>query len=163
MKLSKVRLTWGSSIGAQKEADAAWLSFCQKRLQRRKREEKEQLENKRKRRKPRKRTVRQSEYEKDYLSTSLWQQEIRPRIQKRDGYKYRVCGTKKWVIVHHRSYKKKVMEGKDDSKLITLCKAHHRDIEFVKFYREGDPRNEKRRRKQVEIRLKELLSKSSVV
>lgn len=58
-----------------------------------------------------------------YLQSPLWK-EIRLRILERDKYICRDCG-KKANQVHHLSYAHDVMAGKDDSKLISICRACH--------------------------------------
>jgi hypothetical protein len=48
-----------------------------------------------------------------------WNETLKNRIKKRDGYQCQECGTKKRLEVHHIDYNK---ENCDDNNLITLCK-----------------------------------------
>lgn len=66
-------------------------------------------------------------YEK-YLKSAAWKK-IRKRILTRDGGKCRACGQTA-QCVHHTSYSKKVLLGKQDEKLFSLCNSCHRKIEF---------------------------------
>lgn len=109
---------------------------------------------------PKKKTIpKLSDYEIGYLKQPLWLETIRPRIIKRDGNKCVLCGAKKFLQVHHRSYDKDVMNGDNDSKLITLCREHHVEIEFLEYHGKLDPKNKKRPRNQVEQKLIELINK----
>jgi hypothetical protein len=92
----------------------------------------------------------------NYLKKEIWTDVIRPRILKRDG-SCQICGSKNRLQVHHRSYKKEVLQGKDDSQLITLCGRHHVEIEFEEYYGKKDARNKKRHRSKVDKKLTELL------
>lgn len=67
---------------------------------------------------------------RDYLNSDLWST-TRARVLDRDKHRCQAC-LGKAECVHHRSYKKKVMDG--DSRalhwLISLCNACHKHIEF---------------------------------
>ena len=61
----------------------------------------------------------------DYLKTSLWQT-IRTRVLERDQHACRDCGLMgEQLHVHHRAYTVEVLEGHDDTRLITVCKSCH--------------------------------------
>ena len=61
----------------------------------------------------------------DYLNTSLWQT-IRTRVLERDHHACRDCGLMgEQLQVHHRAYTVEVLEGHDDTRLITVCKFCH--------------------------------------
>ena len=68
-----------------------------------------------------------TDYEK-YLRTSKWLS-IRKRILVRDNHTCRMCN-KKANQVHHRSYSQNVIDGCDDSSLISLCRGCHKYIHF---------------------------------
>jgi 5-methylcytosine-specific restriction endonuclease McrA len=105
-------------------------------------------------------TKKSSDYENSYLKQPLWLETIRPRVVKRDDNKCQVCGCSKNLQVHHRSYAKKVMRGEDDSQLITLCRKHHIEIEFIEYHKKNDAKNKKRLRSDVDKKLNELLAKA---
>ncbi len=65
-----------------------------------------------------------TEYEK-YIVGPLWRT-IRTRVLIRDNSRCRECD-RMAEEVHHLSYGKEVMEGRDDSKLVSLCRACHKD------------------------------------
>jgi hypothetical protein len=102
-------------------------------------------------------------YSTRYLKQPLWVEVIRPRILDRDNYCCRVCNSADNLQVHHRSYRKNVMRGNDDEKLITLCCKHHIEIEFAEYYGKDDDRNMRRTKCDVEAKLLELLSLGEVL
>ncbi len=78
------------------------------------------------------------EYEK-YLASELWNT-IRTRVLERDSHTCRDCGGHA-NTVHHESYAPEVMDGKDDSKLVSLCWPCHK-------LRHPEKRNKRRRKSQ---------------
>lgn len=64
-----------------------------------------------------------------YLESDLWAS-IRSRVMERDQWTCRACRSAGGSCVHHRSYKRRVLEGVDDRMLVTLCRDCHRYIEF---------------------------------
>ena len=83
--------------------------------------------------------VEDMDYEK-YLNTKLWK-EIKQYILDRDDNCCLVCLKEKYpgieFDVHHREYDRATMEGKDDSKLVTLCRRCHKKVEY---YPDGNRR-----------------------
>ena len=67
----------------------------------------------------------------EYLGSELWQH-IRGAVYRRDKGKCRVCG-RDGSVVHHLSYAKEVMEGRDLEKLVLVCRPCHKHIEFDKY------------------------------
>ncbi len=67
---------------------------------------------------------KRTEYE-EYIVGSLWKT-IRTRVLIRDNSRCRKCSSLA-SEVHHLSYGPAVMEGRDDSKLVSLCRACHKD------------------------------------
>lgn len=63
-----------------------------------------------------------------YLKSDLWKA-IRSRVLERDNRTCQRCHNAA-NIVHHKSYHVDVIEGRDDSKLISLCFTCHLFIEF---------------------------------
>lgn len=72
--------------------------------------------------KPHRKRKRTTTYN-EYLLTYKWRV-IRTRIIDRDDNVCQNCGNPS-TEVHHMSYQPSVMEGKDDSKLISLCRDCH--------------------------------------
>lgn len=72
---------------------------------------------------------------KHYLRSAPWA-EIRERVLERDGRTCRTCGYKA-TQVHHGSYSRKALLGKDLSDLYAICNGCHRKIEFTP---DGDKR-----------------------
>jgi len=68
-------------------------------------------------------------YRSEYLNSSLWRNEIRPRVLERDRNICRRCGGKA-TEVHHRSYATEVMEGNDDDQLVSVCPGCHNVIDI---------------------------------
>ena len=64
-----------------------------------------------------------------YLESALWKR-IRVAVLKRDGYWCRRCGKVSAHHVHHGSYSKRTLTGRDISKLYSVCDWCHLDIEF---------------------------------
>ena len=64
----------------------------------------------------------QTDYE-HYLASEQWKN-IRSRVLFRDKLKCRDCGNKA-EQVHHLSYAEDVMEGRDDTQLISICRQCH--------------------------------------
>jgi hypothetical protein len=110
--------------------------------------------------KPLERTEKRSAY-LEYLSSPLWRDRIRPRVMERDGHRCRTCSGKKRLQVHHRSYDNAVMKGRDDTQLITLCRACHLNIEFVTYDENDTSKQVKRSRVEVEARLNDLLGQAA--
>ncbi len=69
------------------------------------------------------------DYNTEYLKSKLWAK-IKRRILRRDNSECKLCG-EKTAIVHHRSYDKDVLEGKNDSQLISLCEGCHGYVHFT--------------------------------
>lgn len=82
-------------------------------------------------RKPRKqkpsKLCRREEYER-YMKSPLWQA-IRKEVLDRDDHKCMTCGDPA-NEVHHRSYSPEVMDGRDNSKLTSLCGRCHNRIHY---------------------------------
>jgi hypothetical protein len=68
-----------------------------------------------------------SSYE-NYLSRVLWKR-IKQRVLERDDATCRRCKGKA-TLVHHRSYSRDVLEGLDDSQLVSICEGCHHVVEF---------------------------------
>lgn len=68
------------------------------------------------------------EYE-DYRKTKLWK-DIKGRVLNRDGHRCRRCEGKA-ALVHHLTYSKDVMLGRDDSGLVSLCDGCHQIVHFT--------------------------------
>jgi len=66
----------------------------------------------------------------DYINSPLWRA-IRKRVLDRDGHECCCCDGVA-TQVHHRSYELEVLRGDNDSKLISICKMHHDEIESEK-------------------------------
>jgi hypothetical protein len=66
---------------------------------------------------------------RSYLGSALWNR-IRNAVLKRDGYWCRRCGKVSAHHVHHGSYSKRTLTGRDISKLYSVCDWCHLDIEF---------------------------------
>lgn len=64
-----------------------------------------------------------------YLESALWRR-IRVAVLERDGYWCRRCGKVSAHHVHHGSYSKRTLTGRDISKLYSVCDWCHLDIEF---------------------------------
>lgn len=64
-----------------------------------------------------------------YLKGRLWK-EIRNRVLERDGHECQVC-LRPAQCVHHIDYKKRTLEGAQDSSLISLCNDCHHHVEFI--------------------------------
>ena len=66
-----------------------------------------------------------SSIEKQGLSTSFWNETVKPYILKKDNFECQKCGSKKRLEIHSKS--KKHLNASD---LITLCiKCHRRKEE----------------------------------
>ena len=70
---------------------------------------------------------RRHEYE-TYMRSALWQA-IRKEVLDRDCYKCLACGDPA-NEVHHRSYDPEVLEGRDNSKLASICGRCHNRIHY---------------------------------
>lgn len=66
----------------------------------------------------------------EYLASDLWQH-IRGAVYRRDNGTCRICQSR-GSVVHHLSYEKAVMEGRDLSLLALLCRPCHEKVEFAK-------------------------------
>lgn len=86
-----------------------------------------------------------------YMKSSHWF-EIRSRVLARDEHKCLCCGAQA-TQVHHRSYHQSVMDGRDDSKLASLCRACHERVHFDKA---GQRLRKSESEKQLRTMLKEL-------
>ncbi len=64
----------------------------------------------------------------EYLESKEWKK-IKRRILKRDRNTCARCGGR-GTVVHHRSYKPEVLEGKADHVLVTICSPCHKVIHF---------------------------------
>lgn len=65
---------------------------------------------------------------RQYLDSDLWKG-IRERVLKRDRGCCRRCGGHA-TQVHHTHYWREVLEGRDDSYLVAICRGCHKAIEF---------------------------------
>jgi hypothetical protein len=74
------------------------------------------------------RSARAEWYNKVYLKSDLWK-EIRRRVMDRDGRRCVRCRASA-DTVHHKSYSQEVLDGQNDSEMISLCNRCHRFIEF---------------------------------
>lgn len=77
------------------------------------------------------------DYHDQYLKTALWKR-IKKRVLERDQKVCQCCGGS-GSVVHHRSYSRDVMEGRNDSMLATVCAGCH---DFIHFTDEGARRDE---------------------
>jgi hypothetical protein len=64
-----------------------------------------------------------------YLRSAKWKR-IKKRVLERDQWICQCCGGR-GTEVHHRSYDPAVMDGKDDSKLTTVCSGCHDTIHYT--------------------------------
>lgn len=64
----------------------------------------------------------------DYLTSALWAG-IRQSVYQLHGGKCRLCKCRA-AVVHHTSYTRKVLSGKDLSKLVPLCDNCRHKVEF---------------------------------
>lgn len=62
---------------------------------------------------------------KKYRETDMFKQK-REQVLSRDGYKCKICGTGKNLLVHHITYRRLGNEPLED--LITLCESCHKKI-----------------------------------
>lgn len=90
----------------------------------------------------------------EYLESELWR-EIRSRVMFRDKHKCVECGGKA-TQVHHLSYVGEVMEGRDDSQLISICRPCHAK-------RHPDKQPTKRRTRQTKAKRETKSEKRAVV
>lgn len=88
------------------------------------------------RRAPRK-LNRREEYAK-YLKSPEWQ-EIRQIVLERDSYRCLCCGDPA-NEVHHRSYSPRVMAGRGNNKLASICRRCHSRIHYSN---DGEPLGKK--------------------
>lgn len=65
----------------------------------------------------------------DYLMSARWKR-IKKRVLERDNETCQCCGGR-GDVVHHRSYKRDVMEGHNDALLATVCNGCHNIIHFA--------------------------------
>lgn len=72
-------------------------------------------------------TVRSLKSYRKYLKSKKWAIR-RFKIFKRDDFECRICGSKKIIQVHHRTYERLKKERDED--LITVCKTCHDKITF---------------------------------
>ncbi|HWT19431.1 MAG TPA: HNH endonuclease signature motif containing protein [Variovorax sp.] len=72
----------------------------------------------------------------DYLKSALWKR-IKKRVLERDNKTCQCCGGR-GSVVHHRSYERDVMEGRNDALLATICNGCHNIIHFTDS---GEPRS----------------------
>lgn len=63
---------------------------------------------------------------------SKWWKIRRNRYFQDYGKKCFICGSFKWVVLHHLEYKQSVYGNEPDEMLVQLCKDHHE--EFHAFY-----------------------------
>lgn len=71
-----------------------------------------------------------------YLDSAKWKT-IRQMVLVRDGFWCRKCGKSSAHHIHHSSYDLPTLEGKDLSRLHSVCDWCHREIEF-----EGDDKRD---------------------
>lgn len=64
----------------------------------------------------------------EYLSSKLWQT-IRERVIELKGNQCSLC-PKRYECIHHHSYRRDVLSGKNIQPLFPLCHACHEQIEF---------------------------------
>lgn len=64
----------------------------------------------------------------DYLSSKLWQT-IRERVIELKGKQCSLC-PKRYECIHHHSYRRDVLSGKNIQPLFPLCHSCHEQIEF---------------------------------
>ncbi|CAN7782845.1 hypothetical protein LJR175_008249 [Variovorax sp. LjRoot175] len=77
------------------------------------------------------------DYQGQYLPSALWK-EIKERVLERDQRICQSCGGR-GSVVHHRSYERDVLEGRNDAMLATVCSGCHNIIHFTD---DGKPRPE---------------------
>ena len=73
--------------------------------------------------------VRQMDYHDQYLKSAKWKR-IKKRVMERDGGLCQSCGGR-GSTVHHRSYEREVLEGRNDAMLATVCNGCHNIIHFL--------------------------------
>lgn len=74
------------------------------------------------------RTDQQIWYQDVYLESDLWKS-IKRKVITRDEHRCVTCGADA-DVVHHISYAKDVMDGKNLDQLISLCKSCHHRVHF---------------------------------
>jgi hypothetical protein len=79
--------------------------------------------------------VKLMDYHGQYLASQLWKR-IKKRVLARDKRTCQSCGGR-GSLVHHRSYDRDVLEGRNDALLATLCAGCHNIIHFED---DGSPR-----------------------
>ena len=77
------------------------------------------------------------DYRDQYLRSAGWRR-IKKRVLERDQHICQSCGGV-GDVVHHRTYSREVLEGKDDSMLSTVCSGCH---DFIHFTDDGTKRSE---------------------
>ncbi|OUM04502.1 HNH endonuclease [Variovorax sp. JS1663] len=73
--------------------------------------------------------VMQMDYHKQYLQSARWRK-IKKRVLERDNRICQCCGGR-GSIVHHRSYERDVLEGRNDTMLATVCNGCHDIIHYL--------------------------------
>lgn len=63
---------------------------------------------------------------KTFLKTDCWKK-VRKLVLERDKHTCQDCGSKRWLQVHHLTYKHHKDELNHLSDLLTLCKTCHKD------------------------------------
>lgn len=85
---------------------------------------------------------------REYLASSLWRGLARShRFANPDCI---LCGSPV-EEVHHKSYDRATLAGEKPDGLVSLCSAHHREVEFAGWGRKRTPR-------QVSIALRKLIA-----
>jgi hypothetical protein len=119
---------WNGSFRAQKEYEAAMAVHPVKLKTRKSKKRKKSKRQKRREARKAAAHCQPNQSYSEYLATDLWQV-IRSRVLRRDRHTCHGCGSMA-TQVHHRSYGRSVMEGRDDSKLTSVCRSCHEVIEF---------------------------------
>ncbi len=120
---------WKLDAVATHMRDAARELAGDNRATRRQKRKDRQPINERKEASRARQELRQDVYEA-YMKSQQWF-DIRKRVMARDDQRCLCCG-KKATQVHHRSYHQSVMDGKDDSKLASVCGSCHSALHFNK-------------------------------
>lgn len=66
---------------------------------------------------------------KEYLQSEKWKQ-ARMRLFKRDGKICKICGSDKYINVHHNNYNRKNLGGSIRS-LVVLCNSCHNEVHRI--------------------------------
>lgn len=91
-----------------------------------------------------------------YLDSGFWRQ-LRKRVLERDDHACRSCGDRA-TQVHHVSYARDVILGKNIEPLVSICRACHEAVEFDRHGKKRPFRKKARVWRVMDRRKKEVLA-----